>query len=178
MGECDMYFKARTDPTHPRDAKGELNFETPDALRLDRVKQDLQALFSGARVELPKFCFKTGTVNENSGQYLQLNGRAVLIVEGIFGLHPVFLSAFEEVSLYRVLIGPWSGARLGGLHIVPERKLRLLRRIGRDVRSRGVDAARVMHKFSSVAVGDALNIFQYAHNADIVFDSALHYELP
>merc|ERR1712050_311939 len=75
-------------------------------------------------------------------------------------------------------IGPWSAARLGGLHIVPERKLRLLRRIGRDVRSRGVDAARVMHKFSSVAAGEALNIFPYAASADVVFDSALHYELP
>jgi len=176
--ECDMYYKARADPTHPRDEKGELNFEVPDALRLDRIQQDLSALTAGKAVELPKFDFKTGTINESTGHMLQLASKAVLIVEGIFGLHPQFLSAFQHVSLFKVLIGPWSGAQLSSLHVVPERKLRLLRRIGRDVRSRGVDAARVMHKFASVSKGEVANIFPYAGSADIIFDSALHYELP
>eukprot|EP00931_Biecheleriopsis_adriatica_P102030 TRINITY_DN77061_c0_g1_i1.p1 TRINITY_DN77061_c0_g1~~TRINITY_DN77061_c0_g1_i1.p1 ORF type:complete len:606 (+),score=137.02 TRINITY_DN77061_c0_g1_i1:126-1820(+) len=176
--ECDMYYKARADPTHPRDAKGELNFEVPDALRLDRIKQDLAALTAGRAVELPKFSFKDGTIQENTGHIMQLPARSVLIVEGIFGLHPKFLTAFENVALFKVLIGPWSGARLSSLHVVPERKLRLLRRIGRDVRSRGVDAARVMHKFTSVSVGERANIFPHAGSADIIFDSALHYELP
>jgi len=176
--ECDMYYKARADPTHPRDANGELNFEVPDALRLDRIRQDLAALTAGKPVELPRFCFKTGTVQEKTGRVLQLPEKVVLIIEGIFGLHPTFLSAFGDVALFKVLIGPWSGARLGNLHVMPERKLRLLRRIGRDVRSRGVDAARVMHKFTSVSVGEATNIFPYAGSADVIFDSALHYELP
>merc|ERR1712232_1197759 len=123
----------------------------PEALRLDRIKQDLKALFSGSAVELPKFCFKTGTIQEKSGKVMQLAPKSVLIIEGIFGLHPTFLSAFSDVSMLKVLIGPFSGARLGNLHVVPERKLRLLRRIGRDVRSRGVDATRVLHKFSSVS---------------------------
>jgi len=163
---------------HPRDANGELNFEVPDALRLDRIRQDLAALTAGKPVELPRFCFKTGTVQEKTGRVLQRPEKVVLIIEGIFGLHPTFLSAFGDVALFKVLIGPWSGARLGNLHVMPERKLRLLRRIGRDVRSRGVDAARVMHKFTSVSVGEATNIFPYAGSADVIFDSALHYELP
>jgi len=176
--ECDMYYKARADPTHPRDSKGELNFEVPDALRLDKIREDLATLTSGKPVELPKFCFKTGTIQEKTGNVMQLPAKAVLIIEGIFGLHPRFLSAFGDVSLFKVLIGPWSGARLGSLHVVPERKLRLLRRIGRDVRSRGVDAARVMHKFTSVSAGEIANIFPYAESADVIFDSALHYEIP
>jgi len=176
--ECDMYFKARADPTHPRDAKGELNFEDPGSLRIHKVKEDLEALMAGKPVELPKFCFKTGTIQEKTGNILQLPKQAVLIIEGIFGLHPTFLEAFGNVSLFKVLIGPWSGARLGNLCLVPERKFRLLRRIGRDVRSRGVDAARVMQKFSSVSAGEQLNIFPYAQNADVIFDSTLHYELP
>jgi len=176
--ECDMYFKARADPTHPRDAKGELNFEDPDSLRIEKIKQDLEALLDGKPVELPKFCFKTGTVQEKTGNILQLPKQAVLIIEGIFGLHPKFLSAFGNVSLFKVLIGPWSGARLGNLCLMPERKFRLLRRIGRDVRTRGVDAARVMHKFSSVSAGEQLNIFPFAASADVIFDSTLHYEIP
>mmetsp|Transcript_42259 Transcript_42259/g.75729 ORF Transcript_42259/g.75729 Transcript_42259/m.75729 type:complete len:292 (+) Transcript_42259:1-876(+) len=176
--ECDMYFKARADPTHPRDAKGELNFEDPGSLRIDKIKEDLEALTAGKPVELPKFCFKTGTIQEKTGNILKLPDSAVLIIEGIFGLHPKFLEAFEGVSLFKVLIGPWSGARLGNLCLVPERKFRLLRRIGRDVRSRGVDAARVMHKFTSVSAGEQLNIFPYAGSADVIFDSTLHYELP
>eukprot|EP00439_Symbiodinium_sp_Y106_P065807 s4570_g10.t1 len=175
--ECDMYFKARADPTHPRDAKGELNFEDPDSLRIDKIKQDLEALMAGNPVELPKFCFKTGTIQEQTGNIFKLPKSAVLIIEGIFGLHPKFLAAFEDVSLFKVLIGPWSGSRLGNLCLVPERKFRLLRRIGRDVRSRGVDAARVMHKFTSVSAGEQLNIFPYAGKADVIFDSTLHYEL-
>ena len=166
--ECDMYFKARADPTHPRDAKGELNFEDPGSLRIDKIKQDLEALLDGKAVELPKFCFKTGTIEEKTGNILQLPKQAVLIIEGIFGLHPKFLSAFGNVSLFKVLIGPWSGARLGNLCVMPERKFRLLRRIGRDVRSRGVDAARVMQKFSSVAAGEQLNIFPFAESAWLV----------
>ncbi|CAE7596520.1 udkA, partial [Symbiodinium necroappetens] len=167
--ECDMYFKARADPSHPRDAKGELNFEDPDSLRIDKIKQDLEALMTGNPVELPKFCFKTGTIQEKTGNILKLPKSAVLIIEGIFGLHPKFLAAFEDVSLFKVLIGPWSGSRLGNLCLVPERKFRLLRRIGRDVRSRGVDA---------VSAGEQLNIFPYAGKADVIFDSTLHYELP
>jgi uridine kinase len=176
--ECDMYFKARADPTHPRDAKGELNFEDPGSLRLDKIKQDLKSLFNGTRIELPKFCFKTGTNNDKSGKHMQLQSGGVLVVEGIFGLHPTFLSAFSDVALFKVLIGPWSGARLGGLHIVPERKLRLLRRIGRDVAKRGVDAEKVIQRYASVVSGENLNIFPYAADANVVFDSALHYELP
>lgn len=176
--ECDMYFKARADPTHPRDAKGELDFEDPGSLRIDKIKEDLEALLQGKAVELPRFCFKTGTIQEQTGNILQLPKQAVLIIEGIFGLHPKFLSAFGNVSLFKVLIGPWSGARLGNLCIMPERKFRLLRRIGRDVRTRGVDAARVMHKFSSVAAGEQMNIFPFAASADVIFDSTLHYEIP
>lgn len=176
--ECDMYFKARADPTHPRDAKGELNFEDPGSLRIEKIKEDLEALLDGKAVELPKFCFKTGTIQEKTGNILQLPKQAVLIIEGIFGLHPKFLSAFGNVSLFKVLIGPWSGARLGNLCVMPERKFRLLRRIGRDVRTRGVDAARVMHKFSSVAAGEQMNIFPFAASADVIFDSTLHYEIP
>lgn len=59
-GRGDMYFKARADPTHPRDAKGELNFEDPGSLRIEKVKEDIEALLAGKAVELPKFCFKTG----------------------------------------------------------------------------------------------------------------------
>jgi len=176
--ECDMYYKARLDPTHPRDANGELNFEVPEALRLEKIKKDLKDLTCGKPVELPRFSFKDGTIIEETGNVMQLPAKAVLIIEGIFGLHPTFLDAFGEVSVFKVLIGPWSGARLGSLHVVPERKLRLLRRIGRDVRSRGVDAARVIHKFTSVSAGEIANIFPFAGNADVIFDSALHYELP
>ncbi|CAK9038749.1 unnamed protein product [Durusdinium trenchii] len=176
--ECDMYFKARADPTHPRDAKGELNFEDPESLRIEKIKGDLEALLAGKPVELPKFCFKTGTIQEKTGNVLQLPKQAVLVIEGIFGLHPKFLAAFGNVSLFKVLIGPWSGARLGNLCIMPERKFRLLRRIGRDVRSRGVDAARVMQKFTSVSAGEQLNIFPFAQSADVIFDSTLHYEIP
>ena len=90
--ECDI--KARADPTHPRDAKGELNFEDPGSLRIEKIKEDLEALLDGKAVELPKFCFKTGTIQEKTGNILQLPKQAVLIIEGIFGLHPKFPISF------------------------------------------------------------------------------------
>ena len=116
--ELDDYFKARSDPTHPRDPNGTLNFESPDSLRLQKLQRDLKLLKDEGRVELPKFDFKTGTYTDMSGRFVQLDKDSVLIIEGIFGLHPIFQSALQ-IPCFKILIGPWSGQQVGNLYVVP-----------------------------------------------------------
>jgi len=174
--ECDDYYRARTDPMHPRDANGELNFEDADALQLERLAQDVAAILRGDIVDLPHFNFKDGTSCAASGRLVSLPVGGILMLEGIFGLHPKFLRQVDA-GFFRVLIGPWSGVHIGDLFVIPERMLRLLRRIGRDTAHRGVTATQVVHKFSSVSNGERINIFEHASQADAVFDSALFYEL-
>lgn len=178
--DCDMYYKKITDPTLPKDEFGRPDLDNPFSLRLDRLRQDLENASMGKQVEIPRYDFKTGTLKEDTGNILQLPQKSVLIIEGVFGLHPIFLDALSGVPCFKILTTPASGVRLDNLHIIPERKLRLLRSVARGANQRTEAPAllaNVLKKFPAVAMGEQANMFAFAKSADAVFDSALHYEL-
>jgi uridine kinase len=175
-----MYYKKITDPTLPKDEFGRPDLDNPFSLRLDRLRQDLENASMGKQVEIPRYDFKTGTLKEDTGNILQLPQKSVLIIEGVFGLHPIFLDALSGVPCFKILTTPASGVRLDNLHIIPERKLRLLRSVARGANQRTEAPAllaNVLKKFPAVAMGEQANMFAFAKSADAVFDSALHYEL-
>merc|ERR1719353_1886518 len=130
----------------------------------------------GKKVEIPKYDFQSGTLQEGTGNIFKLPGKSVLIIEGIFGLHPIFLDALSGVPCFKVLTTPFSGVRIDNLHIIPERKLRLLRTVARCA-ARNQNLGKVLQKFSSVAAAEEANVLAFRQTADAVFDSALHYEL-
>ncbi|SHL07669.1 nucleoside kinase [Xylanibacter ruminicola] len=170
----DDYFLDR-DKT-PRDEKGDYDFEHLHALNLPLLNEQLTALFNGEEVELPRYNFQKGC-SEWSGKKLQLKGNEVLVVEGIHALNPELTSEIPNDQIYRVYASALTTILLDNHNYVPTTDNRLLRRIIRDYKYRGVDAQETIRRWPSVRAGENKWIFPFQENADAMFNTAMLFEL-
>jgi len=170
----DDYFLDR-DKT-PRDEKGDYDFEHLHALNLPLLNQQLAALFRGEEVELPRYNFQKGS-SEWSGKKLQLKGNEVLVVEGIHALNPELTSEIPNDQIFRVYASALTTILLDNHNYVPTTDNRLLRRIIRDYKYRGVSAQETIRRWPSVRAGENKWIFPFQENADAMFNTAMLFEL-
>ena len=170
----DDYFLDR-DKT-PKDEKGDYDFEHLHALNLPLLNEQLTALFRGDEVELPRYNFQKG-MSEWSGKKLQLKGNEVLVVEGIHALNPELTSEIPNDQIFRVYASALTTILLDNHNYVPTTDNRLLRRIIRDYKYRGVNAQETIRRWPSVRAGENKWIFPFQENADAMFNTAMLFEL-
>ena len=170
----DDYFLDR-DKT-PKDDKGDYDFEHLHALNLPLLNEQLAALFRGDEVELPRYNFQKG-MSEWSGKKLRLKGNEVLVVEGIHALNPELTSEIPNDQIFRIYASALTTILLDNHNYVPTTDNRLLRRIIRDYKYRGVNAQETIRRWPSVRAGENKWIFPFQENADAMFNTAMLFEL-
>lgn len=170
----DDYFIDR-DKT-PLDANGEYDYESIHALNIDLINEQFNALFEGEEIELPRYNFQTGK-SEKSGKRLKLAPNDIVVVEGIHALNPELTAQIPEQQKFRVYVSALTTILLDEHNYIPTTDNRLLRRIIRDYKYRGVSAQESIHRWPSVRAGEERWIFPYQENADAMFNSAMLYEL-
>ena len=170
----DDYFVDREQT--PRDANGDYDFEHLHALNLDLLNQQMTALLRGEEVELPRYDFPTGR-SLMSGKKLTLHADEVLVVEGIHALNPELMSQVPQEQLFRVYASALTTLLLDNHNYIPTTDNRLLRRIIRDHKYRGVSAQETIHRWPSVRAGENRWIFPFQENADAMFNTAMLFEL-
>ena len=170
----DNYFKNRQET--PLDEYGEKNYECLEAIDVEQFNKDMLALLRGERIELPVFNFKTGH-REYKGDFLQLGPEDVLVIEGIHGLNDKLSYALPAESKFKIYISALTQLNIDEHNRIPTTDGRLLRRIVRDARTRGTSAKDTIARWPSVRRGEEANIFPYQEQADVMFNSALVYEL-
>lgn len=170
----DDYFVDR-DKT-PLDENGELDYESIYALDLQLINDQFNALFRGEEVELPKYDFQTGK-SKKSGKRLKMNDHNVLVVEGIHALNPELTAQIPDEQIFRVYASALTTILLDNHNYIPTTDNRLLRRIIRDYKYRGVSAQATIHRWPSVRTGENKWIFPFQENADAMLNTAMLYEL-
>lgn len=170
----DDYFVNREDT--PLNEDGTFDFETIDAIDLKKLNEDLISLLEGKAIELPRFNFITGK-RENSGNIIKVDKDHPIILEGIHSLNPKMTSYIPEKNKYKIYISALTQLNIDAHNRIPTTDTRLIRRIVRDIKYRGNDAQRTLDMWSGVRKGEEKYIFPFQEEADIMFDSALVYEL-
>lgn len=170
----DNYFVNREDT--PLDSNGNYNFECLEAIDVKKFNEDMLRLLSGERVELPQFNFKTGQ-REYRGDFLQLGAEDVLVIEGIHCLNDKLSHSLPVESKFKIYISALTQLNIDEHNRIPTTDGRLIRRIVRDARTRGASAKATIAMWNSVRKGEEENIFPYQESADVMFNSALIYEL-
>lgn len=170
----DDYFVNRE--LTPKDEHGEFDYESLYALNIPLLNKQLKDLFAGEEVELPRYNFQSGR-SEKSGRKLRLLPENVLVVEGIHALNPELTAQIPEEQKFRVYASALTTILLDTHNYIPTTDNRLLRRIIRDYKYRGVSAAETIHRWPSVRAGENKWIFPYQENADVMFNTALLFEL-
>lgn len=170
----DDYFLDR-DLT-PRDETGDFDFESIHALNIPLLNEQLAALFRGDEVELPRYNFHEGK-SEWSGKRLRLADDEILVVEGIHALNPELTAQISDDKKFRVYASALTTLLLDNHNYIPTTDNRLLRRIIRDYKYRGVDARETIRRWASVRKGENKWIFPFQENADAMFNTAMLFEL-
>lgn len=170
----DDYFVDRNKT--PKDENGDFDFESIYALNLDLLNEQFNALFRGEEVELPKYDFPSGK-SVKSGKKLKLEPNNVLVVEGIHALNPELTAHVPEEQIFRVYASALTTILLDNHNYIPTTDNRLLRRIIRDYKYRGVSAQETIRRWPSVRSGENKWIFPFQENADAMLNTAMLYEL-
>ena len=174
MISLDDYFVDRE--LTPKDEKGEFDFEAIEAIDVEFFNQQLNELFSDKIVELPKFNFTVGQ-KFPSGKKLQLLPGSILIVEGIHGMNPDLIPHIAPSSTFKIFLSALTQISIDDQNHISTTDNRLIRRMIRDSKYRNYSAQDTIRRWPSVRAGEDKNIFPYQENADIMFNSALIYEL-
>ena len=170
----DDYFKNRVDT--PLDAEGKPNYECLEALDVELFNHDLKKLLAGERIELPTFNFKTGK-REYNGHYMQLGEQDILVIEGIHCLNDALTHDLPKENKFKIYISALTQLNIDEHNRIASTDGRLIRRMVRDARTRGTSAKQTIAMWQSVRRGEENNIFPYQEGADVMFNSALLYEL-
>ncbi len=170
----DNYFKNREDT--PLDEFGEKNYECLEAIDVELFNRDMNDLLEGKRVELPVYNFVTGH-REYKGDYLKLGREDILVIEGIHGLNEKLSYSLPKESKFKIYISALTQLNIDEHNRIPTTDGRLLRRMVRDARTRGTSAAETIQRWPSVRRGEEKYIFPFQEEADVMFNSALVYEL-
>lgn len=170
----DNYFLAREDT--PLDASGQYDFESLKALDLPLLDAHLNALIRGADVETPIFDFVRGR-RSSTGKYMQLSSDEILIIEGIHALNPRLAPSLDRNQLFKIYVSALFQLNIDAYTRVPTTQVRLIRRLVRDDKFRGINPERTLAQWESVRRGENSNIFPYQEEANVMFNSSLLYEL-
>ncbi len=169
----DDYFVEREKT--PRDEHGNYDFDSPKALDIDLLNEQLHALLRGEEVTLPRFDFITG--HREWGPTVRLHPDQVIIMEGIHGLNPLIAQSIPQEHTFRIYVSALTVLNLDRHNRISTTDTRLIRRIVRDARTRGRNAEGTILMWESVRRAERLYIFPYQEHADMMFNSALVYEL-
>ena len=170
----DDYFVNREET--PKDEQGEYDYESIYALNIPLINEQFNALFSGQEVELPKYNFQTGS-SEKSGNKLRLEENNVLVVEGIHALNPTLTAQIPDDKKFKIYASALTTILLDNHNYIPTTDNRLLRRIVRDYKYRGCSAQETIRRWPSVRSGENKWIFPYQEQADVMFNTAMLFEL-
>lgn len=170
----DDYFKERENC--PRDENGEYDFEGIDALDLDLFNRQMKGLLAGEEVDMPVFDFITGH-KEYGKRVTQISGDQPIIIEGIHSFDSVLTQEVDESEKFRIYISPLTHINLNAHNRIPTTDTRIVRRIIRDSRTRGANAAETLKIWKKVHAGENKNIFPHSGEADMLFNSVHVYEL-
>lgn len=173
--ELDNYFVDREHT--PKDSDGNYDFEALEAMDLKLLNSQLNDLFAGKEVDLPKFDFKEGR-SVPSGKRISLGDKEILIMEGIHALDPAMVPDVDNSRIFRVYASALTSLNIDENNNISTSDNRLLRRMVRDNRVRGITPEETIMRWQSVRRGENRNIFPFQENADASFNSALLYELP
>ena len=170
----DDYFVNREET--PKDEQGEYDYESIYALNIPLINEQFNALFNGQEVELPKYNFQTGS-SEKSGNKLCLEENNVLVVEGIHALNPTLTAQIPDDKKFKIYASALTTILLDNHNYIPTTDNRLLRRIVRDYKYRGCSAQETIRRWPSVRAGENKWIFPYQEQADVMFNTAMLFEL-
>lgn len=170
----DDYFVNRADS--PRDEYGNYDYEALECIDVEQFNRDMTALLAGERVELPRYNFITGE-REYRGDFLKLGEEDILVIEGIHCLNDKLSYSLPGESKFKIYISALTQLNVDEHNRIPTTDGRLLRRIIRDARTRGNSARETIGRWESVRRGEDKNIFPFQEEADVMFNSALVYEL-
>lgn len=173
--ELDNYFLPREKT--PRDENGEYDFEALGAMDIELLGNQLNDLLAGREVEVPRFDFVEGK-QMFEGKKMKLEDGDVLFMEGIHALNPALTPTVDQDSIFRVYISALTALDGGEKFHNSTTDKRLLRRIVRDNRTRGINPEETIIRWPSVRRGEVRNIFPYEENAEVVFNSSMLYDLP
>ena len=173
--ELDNYFVERE--LTPRDENGEYDFEALGAMDLDLLGRQLNELLEGKTVEIPRFDFKEGK-KYFEGNFMQLQEKDILIMEGIHALNPAMIPGVDPSKVFRVYASALTSLSIDENNNISTSDNRMLRRMIRDNRTRGVIPEDTIMRWASVRRGENRNIFPFQENADALFNSAHIFELP
>lgn len=170
----DHYFVNREHT--PRDVDGKYDFDSMEALDLPLLKQQIAQLIAGERVSVPQFDFITG---QRLAEYkpMQVGPSEILIIEGIHALNPELVTSINRNLIYKIYISALGGLNIDLMSRVPTSEIRLLRRLVRDDKYRGVTPENTIHQWDSVRRGEYQNIFKFQEEADVMFNSSMIYEM-
>lgn len=170
----DNYFRNRED--YPKDEFGNVDMEALGCVDIETFNEHMNALLAGEKVEIPRFNFHTGK-REYKGNYLQMGKKDVLIIEGIHCLNDELSYSLPKESKFKIYISALTQLNVDEHNRIPTTDGRLIRRMVRDARTRGTNAFETIQMWQSVRRGEDRNIFPYQESADVMFNSALVYEL-
>jgi len=174
MISLDNYFVDREKT--PKDEKGEYDFEAIEAIDIEFFNQQLTQLFYGEMIELPKFNFAVGQ-RIPSGKNLQLGPGSILIVEGIHGMNPNLVPHINPENTFKIFLSALTQISIDDQNHISTTDNRMIRRMIRDSKYRNYSAQETIRRWPSVRAGEDKNIFPYQENADVMFNSAMVYEL-
>lgn len=160
----------------PLDEFGEKDFESIEGLDIDLFNSDMVKLLQGERVLLPSFNFKIGK-REYKDHYMQLGNKDILVIEGIHGLNDRMSASLPKESKFKIYISALTQLNIDEHNPLATTDGRLIRRIVRDARTRGTSAKDTIAMWDSVRRGEEKNIFPFQEQADVMFNSALIYEM-
>lgn len=170
----DNYFVNRE--LTPKDEKGEYDYETIDALDIDTFSDNILRLMQGEEVEIPKFSFETGQ-RYYDGEKMRIGRNNVIVVEGIHGLNPKLTRLLPPEALFKIFVSALTSISIDNHNLINPADNRLLRRMVRDYKYRNYSALDTLKRWESVLNGEQRHIVPYQEEADIMFNSALIYEL-
>ena len=170
----DDYFVNRVDT--PKDETGDYDYESLYALNIPLINEQFTTLFKGEEVQLPSYNFQTG-ISEMKGKKLRLEPNNVLIVEGIHALNPILTKDIDDDKKFRIYASALTTILLDDHNYIPTTDNRLIRRIVRDYKYRGCSAQETIRRWPSVRAGEKKWIFPYQENADVMFNTAMLYEV-
>lgn len=170
----DNYFVDRENT--PKDEKGNYNFESLQAIDLEQFNKDMTDLLNGKTVEIPYFNFVSGK-REYKGNFLKLGPEDILVIEGIHGLNDALSYSLPRKSKFKIYISALTSLNIDEHNRISTTDGRLIRRMVRDARTRGASAQATIRMWPSVRRGEEENIFPFQEDADVMFNSALIYEL-
>jgi len=170
----DNYFVNREDT--PKDETGAWDFEHVNALDLNLFQQQMSDLLEGKEIELPYYNFETGK-REWRGEKMQLQQDQICIVEGLHALNPELSKGLPKEDTFKIFVNAMTSVNLDNHNWIPTSDLRLIRRIVRDYRYRGFSALETIARCDSVRRGEERWIYPFQEEADVMFNSALIFEL-